>query len=268
MVEKLILKINRYIGYLNKECGLNVSVHFDQNILYCLPQKIVPMLLEYNSHTNPYCIAVKRTKHHECVLYQQSIIKSGVKESFFNMCHAGVLEYVHPIFKAENTIGFVVASGYRNKVLELSCAKADLWEMALSDEEIPKVLCDTLIPPLCIMLEQLFELYAKESANEFNQLIQFLNEYHNNVTLADLCEHFGRSKSYISHMFKRESGMTIKAYCNKLKLADSKKLLLETDFSMTEIAFDTGFNDVSYFIYLFKKEFGISPLKYRKNNLN
>ena len=65
-------------------------------------------------------------------------------------------------------------------------------------------------------------------------------------------------------MFKSSSGMTIRAYANLLKLEDAKKLLSETDLSITEIALDTGFNDVSYFIKLFKKQFGISPLKYRK----
>lgn len=60
--------------------------------------------------------------------------------------------------------------------------------------------------------------------------------------------------------------MTIRACCNKLKLEDAKKLLLKTDIPITEIALNVGFNDTSYFISLFKNQFGISPLKYRKTN--
>jgi hypothetical protein len=54
--------------------------------------------------------------------------------------------------------------------------------------------------------------------------------------------------------------MTIRAYCNALKLEDSKTLLLTTDYSITDIALDLGFSDTSYFISLFKKKYGISPL--------
>ena len=58
--------------------------------------------------------------------------------------------------------------------------------------------------------------------------------------------------------------MSLRAYLNKLRLRDSAILLTETDLPVTEVALDSGFNDTSYFIYLFKKEFGVSPLKYRK----
>ena len=66
--------------------------------------------------------------------------------------------------------------------------------------------------------------------------------------------------------FKKENGMSIRAYCNDLKLEDAKKLLLHTDSSVTEIAFDVGFHDASYFIFLFKKRFGLSPLQFRRKN--
>ena len=60
--------------------------------------------------------------------------------------------------------------------------------------------------------------------------------------------------------------MTIKEYCNNLKLEDARKLLAETNFSVTEIAYDSGFNDVSYFISLFKEKYGTSPLKFRNKS--
>ena len=43
-------------------------------------------------------------------------------------------------------------------------------------------------------------------------------------------------------------------------------MLTITEKSVTEIAFDAGFGDVSYFINMFKKKYGVTPLKYRKKD--
>ncbi len=264
-MEKLILNIISYLDYIKNNCGLNVSVHFGENTPNCLPSKAISILMPYNFHSNPYCIAVKKNHHNRCICHQKKIIENSFEESFCKMCHAGVFEYIHPIYNDEKAIGFVAVSGYRKSEPNVNCENTELWKSGLSEEEIPKELCDAIIPPLRIMLEQLYSCYAKETmpANEYNMIVQFLNEYHNNITLSDLCSHFGRSKSYISHMFKKQCGMTLRTYCNNLKLRDAKKLLESTDISVTSIALDTGFNDVSYFIYLFRKKFGVSPLKYR-----
>lgn len=263
-MEKLILNIISYLNYIKKTCGLSISVHFEENILNSLPPKVLSMLLEFNAHTNPYCITVKRNLHSKCVLYQKNIINTCSSESFCSMCHAGVLEYIHPIFKEKNAIGFIAVSGYREKEPTVKCINYSIWKKSLKNDKIPVDLLNVILPPLRIMLEQLFERYSRETMTEYNMFVQFVNEYHNNITLSDLCNHFNRSKSYISHIFKQRSGKTLKAYCNDLKLEDAKKLLTETDISVTNIAFDVGFNDASYFIYLFKKKYGISPLKYRK----
>lgn len=265
LMYKLTSNIISYISYISKTFSLSISVHFEEKILNSLPENVLSMLLEYNAHANPYCIAVKRNHHSKCVLYQQNIIKNSKNENFCSLCHAGVFEYIYPIFKDSNAIGFISISGYRQKEPTINCVDYDLWKKALSKEKISKALCDSIIPPLGIMLEQLFERYSTGNTTEYNMFLQFVNEYHNNITLSDLCNHFGRSKSYISHIFKQRCGKSLRAYCNDLKLEDAKKLLSHTDASVTNIAFDVGFNDTSYFISLFKKKYGISPLKYRKN---
>lgn len=265
-MEKLISNITAYLDYIRRDCDLYVSVHFAANVLHHLPHAALSRLLAYNSHTNPYCIAVKKKHHSKCIAYQQKLIEGSAGERFCSMCHAGVCEYIYPIYKDDKAIGFIAISGYRQENAPGPCVDSALWKSALRATEIPARLCDAILPPLALMLRELFVRYAKAPANEYNMLVQFLHEYHTGITLSDLCRHFGRSKSYISHMFRRESGMTLRAYCNHLKLEDAKKLLLDTTRSVTEIALDTGFNDVSYFIALFREKFGVSPLQYRKKN--
>lgn len=104
----------------------------------------------------------------------------------------------------------------------------------------------------------------EEDSCEYNLMLQYLNEYHTMVSLEDLSRHFGRSKSYISHMFKKTGGMSVREYCNHLKLEDAKRILISSDRSVTEIGLEVGFQDVSYFVNLFKKRYGNTPLQYRK----
>ena len=264
-VEKLISDITAYLDYIRRDCGLYISIHFSADVLHHLPSAALSQLLAYNSHINPYCIAVKKNAHSRCIAYQKKLIEECRGEGFQSMCHAGVCEYIHPISAEGKNIGFVAVSGYRS--LPVAGIDSALWESALQGTEIPVRLCSAILPPLARMLRELFNRYAKEPENEYNMLRQFLHEYHTGITLSDLCRQFGRSKSYISHMFRRESGMTLRAYCNNLKLEDARKLLLETDLPVTEIALDTGFNDVSYFIALFRRKFGMSPLRYRKKEV-
>ena len=110
-----------------------------------------------------------------------------------------------------------------------------------------------------------FTVCRGEHTNENSLILQYLGEYHSSVTLDDLSKRFSRSKSHLSHMFKKENGMSVRAYCNMLKINDAKNLLRNTELSVSDIAYDTGFDDVSYFIYTFRKETGITPLQYRKN---
>lgn len=263
-MEKLVLNILSYLDYLNKKCNLNVSIHFDIKVVQALPQKAIKALLKYNSHTNPYCISIKRKHRNRCLFHQKDIIKTCPNENFCTVCHAGVKERIYPIFVGETAIGFATVCGYREKDCTDYLTDHQLWESALREEDIPTDLCDAIIPPLVIMLTQLYTQYASEPTDEYGMIIEFLNEYHSNITLSDLCAHFLKSKSYISHLFKKKSGMTLRSYCNKLKIEDAKKLLKNTNMPITKIAFDVGFNDVSYFVSLFKKESGESPLQYRK----
>lgn len=244
----LLVNINAYIAYLKDECHLHTSIHFSEKRLGHVSERYLPLLLKYNAHENPHCMKVKSItgNHQKCVLAQKSILESQKTEPFCRMCHAGVCEFIGPIREHGRVVGFVAVSGYTE------------------ENEIPKGMCEVLIPPLCSMLEQFLERCVEEDGSEYNLMLQYLNEYHTNVTLDDLSRHFGRSKSYISHMFKKAGGVSIREYCNHLKLEDAKRILLSTDRSVTEVALEVGFQDVSYFVHLFKEKYGKSPLQYRK----
>ena len=58
--------------------------------------------------------------------------------------------------------------------------------------------------------------------------------------------------------------MPIVFHINDLRVQKAKELLVKTNFSITEIAYQVGFNDSNYFTSIFKKYAKITPMKYRK----
>lgn len=84
------------------------------------------------------------------------------------------------------------------------------------------------------------------------------------VTVEELAAHIGYSRTQFSYLFKVYTGHTPHAYFRSLKLTAAKRMLLETDRGLSEIAATLGFSKVSKFGGAFKKEYGVSPGKFRK----
>jgi len=72
------------------------------------------------------------------------------------------------------------------------------------------------------------------------------------------------SKFYFCRLFKEITHLTPVDYINKFRVEKAIKLIKNTDMSISEIAFEVGFNSVSYFIKVFKEYVGTTPFKYKK----
>lgn len=98
-------------------------------------------------------------------------------------------------------------------------------------------------------------------------LLYINNNYHNyNFSIKLLASELGISVSNLSHYFKREKGINISEYINSLRLDEAKRLLLETDLTLTEIAKRINYSHVSSFTKKFKISENMTPREYR--NLN
>ncbi len=92
-----------------------------------------------------------------------------------------------------------------------------------------------------------------------------VENYRRDVGLTEVAEYVNMSSTYFSKKFKEVTGFGFKEYLLNLRIKRASELLLETRLSVTEIAYESGFNDSNYFGDVFKKSKGISPLGYRKN---
>ncbi len=73
----------------------------------------------------------------------------------------------------------------------------------------------------------------------------------------------GRSPGHLNRVFKQFLQTTPVKYINLLRLDYAKYMLATTDLSITDIALSAGFNNLSHYYHLFKKEVGLTPLAYR-----
>lgn len=90
------------------------------------------------------------------------------------------------------------------------------------------------------------------------------SHYNQALSLEMAASYATMSPTYFSKKFKAVTGFGFKEYLSKVRLTQASKLLLETDCSITEIAYVCGYSDSNYFGDVFKKMKGISPLQYRK----
>ena len=95
--------------------------------------------------------------------------------------------------------------------------------------------------------------------------IDYIYEHlHEELTLTLLADHVGLNPSYLSKLFSKEKGMSIKSFIIQAKVSTAENLLRYSDFSCLEISLALGFSSQSAFISVFKKVDGITPKKFRE----
>ena len=85
------------------------------------------------------------------------------------------------------------------------------------------------------------------------------------ITLADISAHTHYSIPHCEMLFKQATGTSIMEYIIKKRIDTAKSLLVEGTLSLPEIADEVGFSDYNYFSRIFKKQVGVTPLRYKNS---
>jgi AraC-like DNA-binding protein/mannose-6-phosphate isomerase-like protein (cupin superfamily) len=88
--------------------------------------------------------------------------------------------------------------------------------------------------------------------------------YHEEIEMADAAKIASLSPASFSRWFSRATGNTFVEYLTNTRMAHAYHALIETGKTVTEIAFDCGFNSVSHFIHRFRAIRGVSPLEFKR----
>ena len=146
--------------------------------------------------------------------------------------------------------------------------------MAKKDESESKIA--TQVRTKIILLQFILEMWKKGFVIENDtsgrntvekEMVSYIQQnFTGKISLRDFGEQFHLSDKYLSRYFKEHFHITLSQYVTYLRLEHAKQLLQDTDIPVTDVAMQSGYQNVSYFIRSFQKAYAVSPLKYRKNN--
>lgn len=179
--------------------------------------------------------------------------------------------------KGEGNIHFIILSGYSDFEYARSALRLGVTDYLLKpfqDEELKKALEHVLQKIRGEEKEEeealsFFQEYLpgkKEEANGYVvKSIQYLEEnYMKDLSCQKVAEELGISESYLSKLFRKETGYTFVDYLTLTRMKKAVRLLQRDPVKIYELAYLVGYNDAHYFSNLFKKITGKSPSAYKR----
>lgn len=124
---------------------------------------------------------------------------------------------------------------------------------------------------LCYLLQDVVESFVEamfSSKDKGNQHIRhalryMADNYSQPLTLGQVAESVGLTENYFSSLFHKTVGISFREHLARIRIEESKRLLLSTDVSLTDIAVSMGFTDQSHYCKVFKRMVGMTPGQYR-----
>lgn len=289
--------LSTYLDYVQQYNHVQITIKDCMNFISSMDKEIAVSLIPYLSHQNSYCNYIKSNYelHKQC-LQMTSLIEKKLKktgEAFWGVCHAGIGEYIIPIiYKSTQLLGFItigifnppdhiakhrINNLYRSNRIDIDLAIKYYSEL----NNTAKFDLSAIIGMFEIVAEYISLLHHQNVLSGKyieRQRVAFREEILLNKTLEYIQKNFKEdlclqkistfchcSKSYLSHTFKKTTGLSLSDYTLRIRVNEAKRLLVNTDETVTNIALQTGFNDSSYFSKVFKKLTNVSPNEFRRN---
>lgn len=109
-------------------------------------------------------------------------------------------------------------------------------------------------------------LKTQKHLERLKNITDFIDKnYKDNISLDEIASKYDISKEYLATMFKKYMGITIGTYLKNIRLKAAYIDLVNTDYSINQLAFDNGFPNIKSFITSFKEQYGETPYKYKKD---
>ena len=107
--------------------------------------------------------------------------------------------------------------------------------------------------------------FNQERVNDIYNYVRL--EYHRHISLEEISSVANMTIPAFCRYFKKLSGKTFTQFVNEYRIVQSCKLLIEQSISISDVCFESGFNNFSHFSRLFKKATGMNPSQYRNQRL-
>lgn len=154
----------------------------------------------------------------------------------------------------------------------MPCQKSGLIALKNAIEQIKQSKEADTVTTLHILFSVLESIKTKDvtakqikNTDAITLSMHYMEEnYHKDVNVASLAAELGFSRSYFSTLFQKSTGETPYRYLTKIRLRRACAYLADRSLSIEEIAYSVGFSSLQRFSEMFKKEYGFSPLQYKK----
>jgi AraC-like DNA-binding protein len=121
---------------------------------------------------------------------------------------------------------------------------------------------------MLIILREIPKRNVKTTPSKSKQILALVlkNADDPDFTLEEAAETLKLNKFYFAHLFKRHTGQSFHSYLVQTRITFAKHYLIESEMSITDIAFHSGFNSIQTFNRVFKSLTGFTPRDYRHEN--
>ncbi|BAY85587.1 transcriptional regulator [Calothrix parasitica NIES-267] len=107
--------------------------------------------------------------------------------------------------------------------------------------------------------------YIFPSIPRLRKVFEFIEfNYYQNIGLKEVAQSVGYSSAYLTNLVRRLSGKTVNNWIIERRIAEARRLLLETNHSIERIAFDVGYQNMNHFYYQFRNYYKNTPGAWRE----
>lgn len=116
-----------------------------------------------------------------------------------------------------------------------------------------------------LAVEAIQENKSEKNVELVRQAENYIRQnFHNpDLNVDALAEKFNFSPNYFGKLFKEINNINVSDFISELRFEKAKELLKETELNVNEVAVRSGFNNINYFYYAFRKNVGLTPASYR-----
>lgn len=112
-----------------------------------------------------------------------------------------------------------------------------------------------------------YRLTTANSRKDLYEAIEYIKQnYQEEIKLEDLARLSGMAPTYFSNLFKNTLNKPFIKYLNEVRIRNAMDLLKDSNYNVTEISMQVGYNHLSHFNRVFKQVTGVTPSEFRKNN--
>jgi len=265
-----IRKAMRYsTGFLHVHHFFEIQCVLEGQAEYSTPAGVIPV------KKNDLIFVPPDTSHSLRVCSGSTVISIGIRKSTFEKAFRDILSSDLPISRYFRS----AMAGKQNNEIFFRGALDDFALQLLLMMYRQQKVDTTEANKINDHLIQSFAYYIAEKSTdetmfgtaEYLQdkiwdIRMYITENYRSVTLASTAKQFHYSEAYLSRLIRRQLGMSFSQLLQTIRLDKSCELLINSDMRITELCEQIGYDNESYYIQLFRKVYGVTPLQYRKKH--